>query len=52
MQRVSDSVAILHRGRLVAQAPTQELIARYGSKTNTLEEAFLNLVEGEASHAS
>src|SRR5690606_18332303 len=36
VQRVSDSVAILNHGRLVAQAPIEELLAGSGAVTYTL----------------
>jgi ABC-2 type transport system ATP-binding protein len=37
VQRVSDTVAILNRGRLVAQAPIEELLAGTGHTTFVLE---------------
>lgn len=37
VERVCDTVAILHRGRIVTQAPIAELKARYAARTFNLE---------------
>lgn len=44
VQRVSDTVAILHRGRLVAQAPIEELLA--GDEGTTYELVLTGAPEG------
>lgn len=59
VQRVSDMVAILNGGRLVAQAPIQQLlrlvlsdphsiVMEFGRKKYALEEVFVRMVGGGA----
>jgi ABC-2 type transport system ATP-binding protein len=47
VERLADRVAIIHRGKLVAQGPTAELRSA-GGRTATLEELFLETVGAEA----
>jgi ABC-2 type transport system ATP-binding protein len=42
VERLCDRIAVIHRGRLVAQGPVEEL--RAGTAGRTLEETFLELV--------
>ena len=52
VERMSDQIGVIHRGRLVAQGPIADLRAGAGSG-KTLEEIFLGLVgAGAAGHAS
>ncbi|HET9589728.1 MAG TPA: ABC transporter ATP-binding protein [Anaerolineales bacterium] len=46
VQRVSDRVAILNRGRLVAEAPTQELLSGNGAGS-----VYNLTIQGDATHA-
>jgi ABC-2 type transport system ATP-binding protein len=47
VERLSDHIGVIHRGRLVAQGPIADLRAGAGSG-KTLEEIFLDLVGAEA----
>jgi ABC-2 type transport system ATP-binding protein len=44
VERLASHVAIIHRGRLVAQGPVEELRAAGGEAGQTLEELFLGVV--------
>jgi ABC-2 type transport system ATP-binding protein len=44
VERLASHVAIIHRGRLVAQGPVEELRAASGEAGQTLEEIFLGVV--------
>jgi ABC-2 type transport system ATP-binding protein len=55
VEKLCSDVAIIHRGRLVAQGPLEELRrgvelpdAREGARRATLEDVFLSLVESGA----
>lgn len=44
-EQLSRTVAIINKGEIVVNEPTQQLLERYGHKK--LEDIFLNLIEGE-----
>jgi len=47
VERLSDHLGVIHKGRLVAQGPLDELRAAGGSASRSLEDLFLGLVGGD-----
>jgi ABC-2 type transport system ATP-binding protein len=51
VERLSDHLGVIHKGRLVAQGPIDRLRAEGGGAGRTLEEIFLSLVGAREEHA-
>lgn len=47
VERLCDHIAIIDKGRIIAQGTTAELSAQVGGQSSTLEEAFVRLVGAE-----
>src|SRR5262249_49958218 len=50
VERLSDHLGVIHKGRLVAQGPIDTLRSVDGGGTRSLEDLFLELVGGPADH--
>ncbi|HVR44275.1 MAG TPA: ABC transporter ATP-binding protein [Thermoanaerobaculia bacterium] len=46
-EAVCDAIAIIHRGKIAAEGPTREVVARGGREGSDLEDAFLAITYGE-----
>ena len=43
-ERLCDRVGILHKGKLVAEGPPQEIVDKYSKDSRDLEDAVVNLI--------
>jgi ABC-2 type transport system ATP-binding protein len=50
VERLSDHLGVIHKGRLVAQGPLESLRAAEGGVPRTLEQVFLSLVGAREDH--
>ncbi|MGH9866638.1 MAG: ABC transporter ATP-binding protein [Candidatus Polarisedimenticolia bacterium] len=51
VERLSDHLGVIHKGRLVAQGPLEKLRADGGGASRSLEELFLGLIGGDQGSA-